>query len=217
MESGGQQAWGFSVKPTLNTFLPLAVAMIAFAVMLVVLNGQDRFTWDWRQAEELGPSYALRSAKLAERDKTLLQAAIVEKLSHQNLSAEDLQDFALRTAIKMVDLNNDGKPEIIAQGSDPYNCSPTGNCPFWVFQKRASGYASLLESFGQTYTIQNHRTNGYRDLVVAMHGSATEQMVKIYHFRNGKYVRAGCYEYSWPFLDGEPPRTAEKPEIVHCR
>jgi hypothetical protein len=159
---------------------------------------------------------ALRNAKLAERDKSLLQAAIVEKLSDPDLSAQELQDFALRTRIKMVDLNNDGKPEIIAQGSDPYNCSPTGNCPFWVFQKGASGYASLLESFGQVYTIENHRTNGYRDLVVAMHGSATQQTVYFFRFEKGGYLQAACYEFSWPFSDGEPPRTAEEPDVARC-
>ena len=95
-----------------------------------------------------------------------------------------LQKAALNTRVKMIDLNGDGVPEVVAQGM--VNCSPTGNCPFWVFQKTVRGYKLLVESYGQTFTVQKTSTNGFRDIVVSMHSSAKESGLTNYRYKDGK-------------------------------
>ena len=82
---------------------------------------------------------------------------------------------AADTRVRVVDLNGDGVPEVISQASGDI-CSPTGNCPFWVFQKAGTQYRLILEKGAvQDFTIQPTQTSGYFDLVLGMHGSATEQ------------------------------------------
>jgi len=97
-------------------------------------------------------------------------------------------------------------------------CSPTGNCPFWVFRKMKAAYRLLLEKEAiQTFTIQRTQTNGYLDLVLGMHGSATEQGLFVNQFRDGRYRRTACYDASWTYLgnDGEN-HDLKVPRITPC-
>ena len=126
--------------------------------------------------------------------------------------------MAAATRVKLVDLNGDGTPEIIAQGIGDV-CSPTGNCPFWVFQKVASGYKVVLEKGAvQSFTVQPTRSNGYFDLVLGMHGSATEQGLYLYQFGQGRYRSIACYYANWSYLDDNGRvRELKEPRITPCR
>jgi hypothetical protein len=128
--------------------------------------------------------------------------------------------LAAETRVKFVDLNGDGVPEVIAQPvGNNYVCSPTGNCAFWVFQKTAGGYKLIAEKGAvQTFTIQRTRTNGFLDLVLNMHGSATSRGLYVYRFRDGKYRRTDCYGANWTYLgkDGEV-HDLEEPRITPCK
>ena len=113
-----------------------------------------------------------------------------------------------------LDLKSDGNPEVIAQAV--LGCSPTGNCSLWIFRKTDKGYALILDSFGQTFTVQHTRTNGFADIVVAMHGSATESTLKVYRYDRGRYRRADCYEADWSVLEGDTVRELNEPRITPC-
>ena len=54
----------------------------------------------------------------------------------------------------------------------------------------------MLVSLGgiQTFQIQRSRSNGFRDIVVEMHGSATQRTLRLLRFGNGKYHEGGCYD-----------------------
>jgi hypothetical protein len=70
----------------------------------------------------------------------------------------------------------------------------------------------------QDFTIQPTQTNGYFDLVLGMHGSATEQSLFLYQFRDGRYRRTGCYDANWTYLgkDGEYHHL-KQPRITACK
>ena len=126
--------------------------------------------------------------------------------------------MAAATRVKLVDLDGDGRPEVIAQGIGDV-CSRTGNCPFWVFQRVASGYKVILEKGAvQTFTVQPTRSNDYSDLLLSMHGSATEQELYSYQFGHGRYRSIACYDANWSYLD-ENGRIHElkRPRITPCR
>ncbi|HEV2134998.1 MAG TPA: hypothetical protein VGR47_12240 [Terracidiphilus sp.] len=125
---------------------------------------------------------------------------------------------AAKTQIKLTDLNSDGVPEIVAQAvGEDAGCSPTGNCPIWVFIKTDPGYRVLLRADSiQTFTIQPTKTNGFRDLVLAMHGSAFDQGLYLYEYSNGKYRNTACYNASWRRRVGDEYQDLKRPDITPC-
>jgi hypothetical protein len=44
------------METTLIVRMRAAVSIIVFATTSLLLIGEDRLTWNWRKAEELGPS-----------------------------------------------------------------------------------------------------------------------------------------------------------------
>lgn len=170
--------------------------------------GAQSFHWDWRNAQELSGRQSLRSAKISENQKHEIAAAIEIHLrseySHDEIvSDEEIRpgetpkERALETRIVLVDLNDDGISEVIAQGSDDLDCSPTGNCPFWIFKKSPHGYKLLLDSFGQTFTVQKAVTKGFHDIVVSTHHSATESGLAEFRYDGECYQQVAAYVAEW--------------------
>lgn len=181
-------------------------------VELYALPAPQGFHWDWRESQELVARESLRNAKLASRDKEAIAAAIEGQLRQQISdfgpeSTEQLRKAAMDTRIKVIDLNADNIPEVVAQGM--VDCGATGNCPFWVFQKTPPAYKLLLKSYGQTFTIQKTSTNGFRDIVVSSRSSATKSGLADYRYENGTYHDTGNYCADWT-------REVKEPRITSC-
>ena len=173
------------------------------------------FRWDWRTAE--WPEEALETATLPKPEKIKIREAISRVLRHyiQEDTERRLREQAAATRIKIVDLTGDGVPEIIAGAANMASgCSPTGNCPFWIFAKKERGYVSILDGFGQSFTIVKTKRRR-KDIVVAMHSSATRKELSVYRFQSGAYARVGCYEAKWPLIDDKGATTRE-PRISQC-
>ena len=174
--------------------------------------------WGWRQPEELRQT--LRHAKVNKTER----AAIVKAIAYQIKlempdvdSGQQLEDMALNTRVKLVDLNGDGTSEVIAQGAGLDACSPTGNCSFWVFQKSHSSFRLLFSGGAfQTFQIQRSKSNGFRDIVVEMHGSATESTLRLLRYSEGKYHEEGCYDANWSVLEGDVVRDLKEPRVTPC-
>ena len=165
------------------------------------------FHWNWRDSQELHWKQTIRASKLRpERRDDLVKALL-------RLKTKDVPD----TRIKEFDLNADGDPEVIAQGIDQDACSPTGNCPLWVFPWSGNHYRLLLNEQAQTFTIQPSKTNGFHDLVLGFHGSATNTGLSEYKFQGNVYRPAGCYEANWSYLDENGDvHDLKEPRITPC-
>jgi hypothetical protein len=96
-------------------------------------------------------------------------------------------------------------------------CSPTGNCPLWFFQRTPNGYKLLLDAIGQGFTLQKTAANGFTDLVVNMHDSATDQWLKVYRYARGRYLRVACYDADWAPLENGVVHQLEEPQITPSR
>lgn len=182
------------------------------------------FHWDPDQSQELDVKDTITRVKgLGEADRNAL-IEIIEAQLQRNMGDEgggSMQQWrapAAQTQIKLVDLNGDGVPEVIAQGvGDDACCSPTGNCPIWVFMKTKPGYKVLLRANSiQTFTIQRTKTNRFRDLVLAMHGSAFDQGLYLYRYSNGKYRNTACYNASWRRRVGDDYQDLKHPDVTPC-
>jgi hypothetical protein len=140
-------------------------------------------------------------------------------------SERELRHVVRETRIKLVDLNNDGIAEVLAQAYGlKEGCGGTGNCSFWVFQKTATGFKKLLDTRGkdgvggiQLITIETSRTNGFSDLVLATHDSASERTLLVYRYRKGQYRYSECYNASWVSAKEGRWRFLKYPKITRCQ
>jgi len=131
----------------------------------------------------------------------------------EDLTEEQVQVLAEETRIELVDLNGDGKPEIIAQANGLGPCGGTGNCIFWVFERTADGLKLLLNTNDRSQlTFENilirpWSTNGYRDIVLGSHSNASSRNLVWFQFTRGAYRIHGCYYSTWIGEDGRPLNT----------
>jgi hypothetical protein len=186
--------------------------------------GAESLQWEWLHSEYLVRT--LREANVTGAERIAIAKAIANQVGPYTpsmkligiVSAQQLKDMTFDTRVELVDLNGDGIPEVIAQGTNKLGCSPTGNCPFWVFQKSGGEYRFLV-SLGaiQTFKIQRTRSGGFRDIVVEMHGSATQRTLRLLRYSQGKYHKAGCYDAKWSVLEGDTVRELKEPRLAPCK
>lgn len=181
--------------------------------------------WDWERQEELSWHLSIsRRKNLQPSERKRLIEVIVDQIrdvaseDHSVTSEERLAQFAAETRIKYVDLSGDGKPEVIAQaGAEETGCSPTGNCPFWIFHRRGTSYEVLLKGEAQTFTIQHTRTKGYSDIILTRHDSASESEAREYKFDGNFYREGACFDVEWSALGSNGKfRELKKPRINPC-
>jgi hypothetical protein len=181
----------------------------------------SRLQWDAEHGVELAQNDSVRVSNiLAEGERASLIRAIAAKLRPQMAdlqirSEKQLLLVAANTRIKLVDLDGDGTPEVLAQSWGSDTCGAVGNCFFWVFQKTDSGYKTILNSGAQTFTVEETRTDGFRDLMLADHDSASEKTLYLYRFSSGRYRQTGCYDADWAPNPVEP--MLKKPVIAPCK
>jgi hypothetical protein len=199
-----------------GTFEACFCAVIFASLVL----GAQSFQWDWRQSEWLTPKQSLRHAKVTRTERAAIARAIANQLRPDIRdidSEQQLEDIALDTRVKMVDLNGEGTPEVIAQGMGEQACSPTGNCFFWIFQKSHHEYKLLVSLEGiQTFTIERTRSHGFSDIVVASHDSATSSTLTILRYSEGRYHDVACYDADWQVVEGDTVRVLKEPRITAC-
>ncbi|MEK7724596.1 MAG: hypothetical protein AAB336_09635 [Acidobacteriota bacterium] len=110
-----------------------------------------------------------------------------EPISEYSLDCKDMLE------IKKIDLNQDGTVEILLRGNNFNLCSPVGNCAFWIFEKRSKNYRKILYStdyidvskLGQQ--ILKTKTNGYSDILLKGHLSASDTSYRFFTFDGRKY------------------------------
>ncbi|HYL82857.1 MAG TPA: hypothetical protein VE263_01380 [Candidatus Angelobacter sp.] len=181
-------------------------------------SGGEHFHWNWKDWQELSADQSLRKVKLTFRQKKAIASAITEQIRPMMADLEirseaQLQKAALDTRVKMIDLNGDGVPEVVAQAM--VNCGATGNCPFWVFRKVGRSYELILDGGAQTFTIQKSGAR-FADIVLSSHGSASSGGLAHYRYHDGVYERVGCYEYDWTSWEGDEVRELKEPRITPC-
>jgi hypothetical protein len=214
-----------------NIYIAITVSTIlaGFGFAQHSASSAYHFRWSTRKAEELDFSATIRKSKLPVSDQQMLIKAISAlirpfKKENEIESERELHLLAANTRIKLVDLNDDGIPEILAQANDyKAGCGATGNCSFWVFQKTSAGFRKILDTRGpdgiggiEVFTINPNRTEGYNELVLGSHDSATARTLLLYRFVHGRYRESGCYIASWISTEGGKYRQLEVPDIFPC-
>lgn len=129
-------------------------------------------------------------------------------------SADQARQAALNAEIKMIRLKPDEKDPRDVVATVRGFCTADGNCPLWFFRKTSHGYRLLIFSIGQSFNIQKTTTNGFKDLVVNMHSSATDEWLKFYRYARDHYRRVACYDADWAPLKNGVVLHLKEPRIT---
>jgi hypothetical protein len=193
-------------------------------------KGKIALHWNESDAHELDYKKTIATTKeLGPDEKQALTEAIAAQMrpfkADRGIASEsELQKLAEQTRIKLVDLNDDGIPEVLAQAVGfKAGCGATGNCSFWVFKKAPAGYMKILDSRGEdgyggieVIKISTSHSNGYKDLILGDHVSAAERTLYVYRYRNGKYQESECYDANWVIHKNEKRYELKTPELTPC-
>jgi len=184
-----------------------------------------KFHWDPDRIEKDDWESLAQSKSLPANEREGLIRALAGQFrpSMRDLKVEserELVEFAGRTYVKPVDLSGNGRRDFLARAADRsgFLCSPTGNCEAWIFRRQGDRYSAILKRGAvQTFTIQPTFTNGFHDIVLGQHASATEQGLTLFRFDGQAYRLAGCYVADWETLDQDGKmHELEQPRIKPC-
>jgi len=178
------------------------------------------FEWNFRNQQVIGRSDSSlgNTSRLSEGQRNELIDAVVLRLqkpmAEHGYDDQRIREIASTTRLRFVDLD-DGKPVIFATSLGiEGGCDALNNCPLWIFRQDGDGYVSMLDSFGASYTVQPDKNDGFADLVIARHTSASETTLTLYRYSDGRYQDAGCYKAVFlPPKDGE----IQDPEVNPCK
>ena len=149
---------------------------------------------------ELNYSHTIKkAADLSPQEKKALFDAILvqlrqdsarDELMFEDITERQLRRLAADTRIEFVDLSGKGSREVIAQGNGLGPCGATGNCIVWIFQMTTEGAKLLLDSSRdegafEEVVIRPWSTNGFRDIVLGTHDSASDRTLVWYKYANG--------------------------------
>jgi hypothetical protein len=138
----------------------------------------------------------LRTIKMQRQDKTLLTSALKDLFKGRIPPGETRARFdaSLESMrIVMVDLNGDGTPEVIAQGTDNDFCGHSGICGLFAFRREPDKYVPILEGTALTFTVKKTRTNSYRDIVAEYQYSANTIEYHLYRLNKVRYAETKCW------------------------
>ena len=130
-------------------------------------------------------------------------------------ATDENQPLTGDTSVETVHLGPSQEADLVV--TDPSYCSPTGNCAILILRPVKNQYRVVLDGIGQSHTVRRTRTNGFGDIELAMHGSATMSTIKVYKFNSSRYLRSSCLNEEFSVIDADGNvQELEKPRITPC-
>jgi hypothetical protein len=155
----------------------------------------------------------LGKAHLPKSEKDAIVALVFKDIAPQRcVSPERSLEQEIDTIrIARAALHTNAPEHLLVQASDACHCGGTGNCGFWVLERRGKGFRALLETeMVQQFSVERSRSNGYLDIMTSSHDSASLQGLVLYKFDGKKYRAADCasveYEVKEDGNAAGPPR-----------
>lgn len=194
----------------------LCVVLIIFLLQ----TGSAQSRWSVPQLHELGwkaDRIANGSTPLSSAERKAV-AQIVGRDIRACLRDPGLDDpttfegYINSLRIKRIRLDDAGLSGLVVQGNGDCMCGATGNCNFWLIAERPSGFDVVLRTIGiQSFEIKKTMANGYFDVVLGSHDSATRTDLGLYHYTGTYYRRAACALMSY---DGPNWTVLKTPHIT---
>lgn len=164
--------------------------------------------------EELGQAHLPGSVKDA-----IVALVFPKNPSHCVLPGHSLQQEIDGIRVAETKLSEQGT-DLLVQASDMCNCGGppgNGNCSFWVLHQKPDGFETLLATdMVQQFSVEETRSRGYKDLMIASRGSQFIQGLVLYQFDGKQYRATQCATAEYHLKDdhtvsGEPTITPPEP------
>jgi hypothetical protein len=115
-----------------------------------------------------------------------------------------------------VDLDGDGRPELLVQSSRNEPLCPTPNCPAWAYRIEGERYVRLLSDVAgyiDGVRVLPTLTKGLKDIRIQQHSSAAERDVVVYRFDSRTYRPTDCTTDTYDVTDKgvEKVKTVARP------
>lgn len=212
------------IRPSQSLLLACTVPLVVLLAFGQETSQTERFQRNWSKAKALTREQSISDSKdLSDAERSGLVDAVTSQLrpSKSRIGVEsekELRDVAGQYLVQRAGLSADGKEKgFVVSGVGEYECSPTGNCGVWVLRENAQRYSVILHGIAQSVWIWPTQTNGYHDIVLGMHGSATSTGLKLYKFDGSAYHRIACYNADLQYLDEDGKiHELEDPRITPC-
>jgi hypothetical protein len=200
------------VTRSLAAFLTFSVGLVAIYLCHQIIEQKSS---EPAQAFQRPSSHESSPSESGIEIPLSCQNELLRQVSEELLRSSSLKDELSETGINdfrclenltvgRTYLNRDGRAVLLVKGDGPKLCTPTGNCPFWVFREEDTGYKLILEADDvQQYRVGGKSVSGNRDLITSMHGSAFESELSLYRFDGEKYRLDRCGRKSYSYLDAQ--------------
>ena len=171
---------------------------------------------------EIGPPGVqvqyLGKAHLPKSEKDAIVALVFKDIAPKEciFPRRTLQQEIDAISIARAALHTKAPEQLLVQASDACHCGVTGNCAFWVLERREKGFHVLLKTeMVHLFSVEASRSNGYRDILTSSHGSATLQGLVLYKFDGKQYRATDCASAQYEIKDdgnlaGPPKLTRTK-------
>ena len=147
-------------------------------------------------------------------DPIPLGSAVPFEIRNQLLTAQDIRDGATLKS-EAIELDETRK-RLLISGDGPTLCSPTGNCPHWIFRQTPAGYEMEVDlDVAQEVSVHPGKTK-FPEVLARQHGSATDSELRVYRFDGTRYRLAKCMSES--YVDpANPERVLEEPIVTEIQ
>ena len=189
------------------------LTVIVITLILVVLTGCERQKQSNTDPEIQKGTVSPQPLpdKSAPND---IEIPVPTAIKDQLVNADDIRDGAELDAKAIVLSADDNR--LLITGHGRFLCSPTGNCPYWIFHKTTNGYEQEIEGSAQTVSVETDKSK-FPEVLTQQHGSATESELRLYQFDGTHYRLTKCMDERYPDPN-DVDRFLDKPIVteIHC-
>jgi len=199
------------------------IAISLFALSRDACAQQQKFHWSPQNTQEIDIENTLATSPLSNTEKLEIEKIIKRQMRNtfRNDPREKIRDIPGHMRIGFFDLDGDDQKEIVIQSLGTELCGAVGNCFFLALKRTSDGYQPMLAGQAQTFEMRVNE-QGQRELILALHDSASEQSLYEYVLCGGKFALAATYDWQdagWDeagqFTEFAPPKIWEEKHYMN--
>lgn len=181
---------------------------IAIALASFCLSAAAQPNWTTTRVHEI-ETQTVKNTRLSHEQLSQLQTVVgptLKECSNYPSSFEkkiELSDLRMESVVLSPTVKG-----YAVQGMGSCMCGATGNCAFWLLDSRLH---LLLDSDAQGFAVLLPTTHGMHDVVLSLHGSATDSEHTLYRFDGRRYQRSQCADVDFA---PTPERILKNPKVT---